>query len=443
MPASRRLDYLGIHPMKKQPVLRIVPVKSAAHPDVRRLASREPSPSPEIARTVQGILADVKREGHAAALRYARKFDGLKGSLAVPRAEIDRKAAALDPQVKRAIRGAIAKVKRFHAMQAEKSWTFKGADGETLGQIIRPLRRVGLYVPGGAGVYPSTLIMNAVPARVAGVKEIAVVTPASRGLHPGVAYAARELGISEIYRIGGAPAVAMLAYGTARVERVDKIVGPGNVYATLAKKEVFGTVDIDMIAGPSEILVMADESADPDWVAADLLSQAEHGSGYEAAICITTSSKAAAWIADCVAQQVEASPKRELLEKCLANFGRIYVVPDWKAGCALADAIAPEHLEILTKDPGALAARIRNAGALFLGPHSSEPVGDYFAGPNHVLPTNGSARFFSPLGTYDFYKRTSLIEYSAKAIRRNGPLIAALADAEGFIHHAAAGRKRL
>jgi histidinol dehydrogenase len=235
----------------------------------------------------------------------------------------------------------------------------------------------------------------------------------------------------------------MLAYGTAKVPRVDKIVGPGNVYAALAKKEVFGTVDIDMIAGPSEILVLCDETADPDWVAADLLSQAEHGSGYEAAICVTTSAETARAVADCVAQQVEASPKRAILEKCLRNFGRIYLVPDWDLGCAIADAIAPEHMEIITRNPEALSARVKNAGAVFLGPYSSEPVGDYFAGPNHVLPTNGSARFFSPLGTYDFYKRTSLIRYSQKAIQKHGPLIAALADEEGFTHHAQAVRKRL
>ncbi|HKP94241.1 MAG TPA: histidinol dehydrogenase [Fibrobacteria bacterium] len=429
--------------MKTSQPMRIVRVSTLNHPDVRGIVSREPSPSPEITGAVKDILAGVKTGGHAAALGYARKFDGLKGNLAVSQAELEKKAGGLDPQVKRAIKGAIANVRRFHERQAEKSWTFTGPDGETLGQIIRPLDRVGLYVPGGAGAYPSTLIMNAVPARVAGVREIAVVTPASKGLHPAIAFAARELGITEVYRIGGAQAVAMLAFGTAKVRRVDKIVGPGNVYATLAKKEVFGTVDIDMIAGPSEILVLADETADPDWVAADLLSQAEHGSGYEAALCITTSAKAAAWIADCVAQQVEASPKRAVLEKSLSRFGRIYLVPDWKFGCALADAIAPEHLEILTAEPEALSARIKNAGAIFLGSYSSEPVGDYFAGPNHVLPTNGSARFFSPLGAYDFYKRTSLIRYTPKAMRKHGPLIAALADAEGFHHHAQAVRKRL
>ena len=423
--------------------LRIIPVKSLDHPDVKRLCAREPSPSPAISNTVKSILADIKSKGHAAALRYARLHDGLKGSLQVSQAEIHSKAASLDKTVARAIRGAIANVRRFHARQVEKSWSFRGRDGEILGQTIRPLRRVGVYVPGGAGVYPSTLIMNAVPALVAGVEQIAVVTPAPRGLHPTLAYVLEQLGIGEVYRIGGAQAVGMLAFGTSKVERVDKIVGPGNVFATLAKKEVFGTVDIDMIAGPSEILVLADETSDPDWVAADLLSQAEHGSGYEAAVCITTSAQAAAWIAECVAAQVEASPKRAILEKCLSRFGRIYVVKDWDLGLALADLMAPEHVEVLTRNPEKLAARLRNAGAVFVGPHSSEPVGDYFAGPNHVLPTNGSARFFSPLGTYDFYKRTSLIQYSSRAMRRNGALIAALADAEGFHHHAQAVRKRL
>jgi histidinol dehydrogenase len=424
-------------------LIRIVKVTSLKHPDVRAISNREPAPTPQIAATVQGILADIRKQGHKAALAYAKKFDGLKGPLRVPLAELDKKAAGLDATIKRAIRGAIANVRKFHQRQAEGSWSFQGKDGEVLGQTIRPLARVGVYVPGGAGTSPSTLIMNSVPARVAGVKEIAVVTPAPKGLHPSIAYAARELDITEIYRIGGAQAVGMLAYGTAKVPRVDKIVGPGNVYAALAKKEVFGTVDIDMIAGPSEILVLCDETADPDWVAADLLSQAEHGSGYEAAICVTTSAETARAVADCVAQQVEASPKRAILEKCLRNFGRIYLVPDWDLGCAIADAIAPEHMEIITRNPEALSARVKNAGAVFLGPYSSEPVGDYFAGPNHVLPTNGSARFFSPLGTYDFYKRTSLIRYSQKAIQKHGPLIAALADEEGFTHHAQAVRKRL
>src|SRR5690606_611175 len=300
--------------MNDTPIMRIVPVKSLKHPDVLKITSREPSPSADIAETVRNILSDVKTRGHEAVLHYARMHDGLKGALAVPALEIKSKAAKLDPLVKKAIRAAIANVRKFHALQMEKSWSYTGKHGETLGQIIRPLRRVGVYVPGGAGTYPSTLIMNSVPAQVAGVREIVVVTPAPHGIHPSIAFALQELGITEVYRAGGAQAVGMLAYGTAKVERVDKIVGPGNVFATLAKKEVFGTVDIDMIAGPSEILVLADDTADPDWVAADLLSQAEHGSGYEAAVCITDSAEAARRIASCVAEQVEGSPKREILE---------------------------------------------------------------------------------------------------------------------------------
>jgi histidinol dehydrogenase len=354
------------------------------------------------------------------------------------------KAADKTPKIVRtAIRKAIANVRKFHLRQREASWSLKGVHGEMLGQIIRPLERVGIYVPGGAGVYPSTLVMNAVPAQVAGVREIAMVSPCARGLDPAVAFAARELGVTEIYKTGGAQAVAMLAYGTAKVKRVDKITGPGNVYAALAKKDVFGLVDIDMVAGPSEILVMFDETADPDWVAADLLSQAEHGSGYEAVIGVTTSALAARWVADCARAQAGTSLKREVVEKALARFGRIFVVPDWKLGCDLANALAPEHLEIITKHPRNLLPAIKNSGAIFLGPYSSEPVGDYLAGPNHVLPTNGSARFFSPLGVYDFYKRTSLIEYTARAIRREGAAIAALAEAEGFFHHATAVRKRM
>jgi len=423
--------------------MKIVSLKSLRNAEVARLRDRDPSPSPAIQKTVSDILARVRTEGHAAVLDYARRFDGLKGNLRVTPAELHKTAERCAKPVRTAIRKAIANVRRFHQKQRETSWQFKGPHGETLGQIIRPLDRVGIYVPGGAGVYPSTLIMNAVPAQVAGVPEIAMVSPCARGLDPAVAFAAVELGITEVYKTGGAQAVAMLAYGTAKVKRVDKITGPGNVYAALAKKDVFGLVDIDMIAGPSEILVMFDETADPDWVAADLLSQAEHGSGYEAVIGVTTSLQAARWVAECVRAQAADSLKREVVEQVLERFGRLFVVPDWTLGADLANLLAPEHLEIITKSPRALLPSIRNAGAIFLGPYSSEPVGDYFAGPNHVLPTNGSARFFSPLGVYDFYKRTSLIEYTAKAMQREGPAIATLADAEGFFHHAAAVRKRL
>lgn len=417
---------------------------SPKSPEVARLTSREAAPSPEIAAKVRKILDDVKHGGLEKALHYAHEFDGLEGaSLRITAAQVAKAAAQASPALRKAIKQAIRNVRDFHKHQAEKSWNFRGKHGELLGQRIRPMKRVGLYVPGGAGTYPSTLIMNAVPALVAGVPELVVVSPARGGLHPSIAFTMLELGITEAYHIGGAQAVGLLAYGAKGIVPVDKIVGPGNVYAAVAKKEVFGTVDIDMIAGPSEILVLADDSADPDWVAADLLSQAEHGSGYEAAICITDSLDLAKDIAECVAQQVENSPRKAMLEKSLSAFGRILVVKNWDDGVAIANALAPEHLEVMTRDAETLAERLDNAGAIFIGPWSSEPVGDYFAGPNHVLPTNGTARFSSPLGVYDFVKRTSIIRYTQKAVLANGKAIATLAETEGFHHHAQAVLKRL
>ena len=396
------------------------------------------------------ILADIKNGGYAKAVEYAQKFDGLKGkNLRVSEAEIKKSAAKCPPEMQRALKQAIKNVRDFHVNQMEDSWLMEGKDGVVLGQRIRPMKRVGLYVPGGAGIYPSTVIMNAVPAIVAGVKDIVVVTPIKGEINRAVAFVLCELGITEVYHIGGAQAIGMLAYGAKDgkgkvvVERVDKIVGPGNVFAAVAKKEVFGIVDIDMVAGPSEVLVLADNTCDPDFVAADLLSQAEHGSGFEAAICITDNMETAQMISECVDIQVENSPKKELLTKVLDNFGRILVVKDWFDGVAIANAIAPEHMEIMTDEAESMAAQIENAGAVFIGPWSSEPVGDYFAGPNHVLPTNGTGRFFSPLGVYDFLKRMSIIKYSEKAIKKNAKAIAVVANEEGFIHHAAAVLKRL
>lgn len=412
--------------------------------EIERLCSRSVAPSPEIHKKVLSILEDVKKNGVSAALRYAKEFDGLNASSLKISAKTVASAASKTPEsLRSAIRSAIRNVRDFHKKQMEKSWDFVTKEGSLLGQRIRPMRRVGLYVPGGAGVYPSTVIMNAVPALVAGVSEIVVVTPAKGGLNPAVAFVLQELGITEIYHIGGAQAVALLAYGGKGVTPVDKIVGPGNVFAAVAKKEVFGTVDIDMIAGPSEVLVMADASSDPDFVAADLLAQAEHGSGFEAAICITDSMEVAKDVLACVEAQVEVSPRKELLEKSLARFGRILVVKDWETGVAIANRIAPEHLEVMTRNAEKLAERLDNAGAIFIGPWSSEPVGDYFAGPNHVLPTNGTARFSSPLGVYDFLKRTSIIRYSQKAMLKNAKAIAEFASAESFYHHAQAVLKRL
>lgn len=412
--------------------------------EVKNLLDRDVNASPKVQKAVLDILNNIRDKGHKAVVQYAQKFDGLTGtSLKVSSRELESQAGKCSPLVQKAIHKAIQNIRTFHKKQIDTSWMYNAPDRVRLGQIVRPLHRVGVYVPGGAGVYPSSVMMNVIPAQVAGVPEIVAVTPVSGKLDPSTAYALHQLGVSEVYKVGGAQAVGMLAYGTEKVQRVDKIVGPGNNFVALAKKEVFGRVDIDMIAGPSEILVMADEFADPDWVAADLLSQAEHGSGQEAAVCITTSKQQAEYIRNCLIQQVEESPKKELLEKTLERYGRIFIVENWEQGCALANELAPEHLELLVSDAEKFLPKLVNAGAIFVGPYSSEPVGDYFAGPNHVLPTNGSGRFFSPLGVYDFYKRTSYIRYSEQAMQKHGKKIAALAEAEGFIHHAAAVKKRL
>lgn len=414
--------------------------------EVDRICARGVAPTEEIYAKVRKIMDDVRKGGLSKAVEYAKKFDGLKGDdLRIDEKTLRERAKRVDPFLVKALRHAIRNATRFHRHELHSigSFAFRGKDGEILGQRVRPMRRVGLYVPGGAAVYPSTVIMNAVPALVAGVEQIVVTTPAKDGIDPSVAFVLLELGINEVYHIGGAQAIAFLAYGSKEVEPVDKIVGPGNVYAAIAKREVFGKVDIDMIAGPSEILVLADSAANPEYVAADLLSQAEHGSGFEASICITNSMEMAKRISKAVDARVEISPKRELLEKVLENFGRILVVENWDDGVAVANRIAPEHLEVMTENADELSHEILNAGAIFIGPWSSEPVGDYFAGPDHVLPTNGTARFSSPLGVYDFVKRTSVINYTEKAILKQAKMIAEIAETEGFYHHAQAVLARL
>lgn len=414
--------------------------------EVDRICARGVAPTEEIYANVRKIMDGVRKGGLPKAVEYAKKFDGLKGDdLRIGEKVLREQAKRVNPLLIKALRHAIRNATRFHRHELHSigSFAFKGKDGEILGQRVRPMRRVGLYVPGGAAVYPSTVIMNAVPALVAGVEQIVVTTPAKDGIDPSVAFVLLELGIKEVYHIGGAQAIALLAYGSEEVEPVDKIVGPGNVYAAIAKREVFGKVDIDMIAGPSEILVLADSAADPEYVAADLLSQAEHGSGFEASICITDSMDMAKRISKEVDARVEVSPKRALLEKVLENFGRILVVENWEAGVGVANRIAPEHLEIMTENAEELSHGILNAGAIFIGPWSSEPVGDYFAGPDHVLPTNGTARFSSPLGVYDFVKRTSVINYTEKAILKQAKMIAEIAETEGFYHHAQAVLARL
>lgn len=412
---------------------------------LKQIVNRGAAPTPEIETKVRAILGDVRDRGIAAVTEYARSFDGLgsKQPLKLSTKVVEAAAAKCPKAVQEAIKRSIKQVRAFHERQVEESWVLEGASGQWLGMRITPLRRVGLYVPGGAGVYPSTVIMNAVPALVAGVQEIAVVTPCPRGIDPSVAFALHELGITEVYAVGGAQAIGLLAYGGKGIERVDKIVGPCNVWASIAKREVFGTVDIDNIAGPSEILAFFDESTNVEWLAADLLSQAEHGSGYESAVALTTSPVVAKALSEAVQRQFEASPKRKELESSLSRFGLLMVCPNWTDALDVANRIAPEHAEILTENVKEILEGLRNAGAIFVGPWTTESVGDYMAGPNHILPTNGTARFGSPLGVYDFIKRTSLLLYGPQALLADGPHIANLADAEGFFHHAEAVRLRL
>ncbi len=405
--------------------------------------------TPEQNAAVREIVEAVKREGDAALLRYTEKFDGVKlepGELRVKPAEIEEAYARVDPAFLEALRQAARNITSFHEKQKRTSWTEFRPDGTMVGMVLRPLRRVGLYVPGGSAAYPSSVLMNVLPAKVAGVPEIVMVTPPATGgrsgIDPYVLVAAAEAGVSEIYRVGGAQAVAALAFGTATIPAVDKICGPGNIYVALAKRHVYGAVDIDSIAGPSEIVVLADDSADARLVAADLLSQAEHDE-MASAILVTPSPRLARETEAELGRQLAALPRKDIAARSLEDRGAILLVEDLEEGVAVVNRLAPEHLEVITAEPLELAARIENAGAIFLGPFSTEPVGDYFAGPNHILPTNGTARFSSPLNVDDFVKKTSLIRYSREALRRDAAAIATLARREGLEAHARAVEIRL
>ncbi|MDX2168404.1 MAG: histidinol dehydrogenase [Deltaproteobacteria bacterium] len=393
------------------------------------------------------IVAAVRRQGDKALIAYTKRFDGAAltpATLRVPERDLVAAEQALPAKVRGALRLAARRIRAFHARQRQASWRYRDAAGLELGQNITPLRRVGVYVPGGHAAYPSSVLMNVIPARVAGVEEVIMVSPAGRDGHPiAVLAAARIAGATAVYRVGGAQAVAALAYGTRTIARVDKIVGPGNAFVQAAKRQVYGQVDIDSTAGPSEVLVIADATADPAYVAADLLAQAEHGSGDESAILLTPSVRLAAAVQKAIVEQLAALPRRAAIERILRRRGALIVTRGLDEAVELAEAVAPEHLELLVRDPGALTRRLRNAGAIFEGAWAPAPLGDYLAGPNHVLPTGGSARFFSPLGTYHFVKRTSVVRGSAKALRRLGPAVETLAALEGYQAHAAAIRVRL
>lgn len=415
-------------------------------PRLSAITSRQLGGSPATLAAVAAIVEDVRLRGDDAVLEATERFDGVRltsGTMRFDMRLANELARKVSPALASALRASIASVRAFHDHQVERSWEFTGDDGVVLGQRITPVDRAGLYIPGGRAAYPSSLIMNAVPAQVAGVERIVAVTPPNTlSENPSLSFVLLELGIDEVYSVGGAQAIAALAHGTRTIPKVDKIVGPGNIYVALAKKLVFGTVGIDSIAGPSEIVVLADGSANAEWVAADLLSQAEHDED-ASAICITPDADFAESVARAIEKQCALLSRRDIAAASLANYGAVFVVDDLEAGCALANHLAPEHLEIVVRDVDEAAARIRHAGALFLGPYSAEAVGDYGVGPNHVLPTGGTARFMSPLGVYDFVKRTSVIRYTKARMRVEGPGIVAIAEAEGLGAHARAVTIRL
>lgn len=407
---------------------------------LQTLQERGARRDPAVEARVRAILEDVRARGDAALIEHTQQLDGVRltaETLAVTDAERAAGAASLDPALREALVLAAERIEAFHRRQRRESWFAEEAGTGFLGQLIRPLDRVGLYVPGGTAAYPSSLLMNAIPATVAGVAEIVVCTPAGRdgAVPPAVLAAADLTGIREIYKVGGAQAIGALAFGTATIRAVDKIVGPGNVYVATAKRLVFGQVGVDMVAGPSEVLVVADETAPAGWVAADLLAQAEHDP-LASAICVTPSPSAARAVATEVARQLPLLPRQEVAARALEQYGAVIRAADLSAAVALANAIAPEHLELAVADPWTLLPRIRHAGAIFLGCHTPEVAGDYLAGPNHVLPTGGSARFGSPLSVDDFQTRSSLLNLTPEALRRwKGP-IARLAAAEGLAGHA-------
>lgn len=427
-----------------------VPLLTTADPACQRrldtLLARGETASDEVEAAVRTILRDVQRHGDRALIRLTGKFDGVTltpAALPVPRAERRHALAALPAATRRALETAARRIRAFHRKQRQPSWTFRDGLGVTLGQKIAPLARVGVYVPGGTAAYPSSVLMNVIPAKIAGVQEVCVVSPPSpQGDNPALLAAAELAGADAVFRVGGAQAVAALAYGTQTIPRVDKIVGPGNVYVATAKRLVFGRVDIDMIAGPSEVLVIADRTADPDYVASDLLSQAEHDR-LAAALCLTTSQRVAQAVVHALGEQLARLSRRAIAAAALRRFGAVIVARSRAEVVQLANAIAPEHLELAVKNPHAWLNDIHNAGAVFLGHLSTEPFGDYLAGPNHVLPTGGTARFSSPLGVYDFLKRTSVIEAGPRAIAKLGPDVVRLAELEGLEAHARAVQYRM
>jgi len=415
-------------------------------PALRELERRGESTPPEVEKTVREIIDQVRRQGDEAVVDKTQIFDGVdlrKVGFEIPREELEKARREIPGPDLDLLEEAARSIRDFHMRQVEKTWTCSPSPGVTLGQKITPLDRVGIYVPGGTASYPSSVLMNAIPARVAGVRELVMTVPTPRGeTNPTVLAAAALAGVDRVFRVGGAQAVAALAYGTDTIPRVDKIVGPGNIWVATAKRLVFGAVDIDMVAGPSEILVLADASADPLLVAADLLSQAEHDP-LAWPLLVTDSAGLLKAVEAEVERQLRLLPRQEIAWASCENRGHLLLVPDLPEAARVANRIAPEHLELFVADPGKLLEAVTTAGAIFLGGNTPEALGDYLAGPNHVLPTGGTARFFSPLGVYDFVKRSSLIGYSREALAGRADSVARFARLEGLEAHARAAEMRL
>ncbi len=414
---------------------------------IRKWKNRQGQPSEKVRSVVEEILRSVQQKGDASLYAFTLQLDGVDIKLIGLRltlAEIEAGFQSVSQDFLNIVKKSAENIRCYHEKSIKTSWIDKKEDGITLGQRIIPLQRIGIYVPGGRAVYPSSLIMATVPAQVAGVDEIVVVSPPNQKgeIHPSITATAHVMGINEIYRIGGAQAVAALAYGTQTIKSVDKIVGPGNQYVAEAKRQVFGICDIDMIAGPSEVVILADKSANPDFVAADLLAQAEHDPS-ASSILITTSQKLGLQVQQSVSQQISSLSRKKIIERSLKNWGGILIVKDLLNGIKLVNRIAPEHLGMHINNPQTALENIRNAGAIFIGDYSPETVGDYWAGPNHILPTNGTARFSSPLGTEDFLKRSSLIQYTKTALQKAAEPIIAFAKMEGLDAHANAVQKRI
>lgn len=414
---------------------------------LKTLLAFEAAADDTIERTVATILADVKTRGDAAVVDYSNRFDRLSATsmadLELSRDELEKALAGLPTERRAALEAAAQRVRAYHEKQKLDGWSYTEADGTLLGQMITPLDRVGLYVPGGKAAYPSSVLMNAIPAKVAGVKELIMVVPTPGGEHNQLVLAAACLaGVDRVFTIGGAQAVGALAYGTESVPQVDKIVGPGNAYVATAKRRVFGIVGIDMVAGPSEILVVSDGTGNPDWVAMDLFSQAEHDELAQS-ILICTDAAFIERVQASIDKLLPTMPRQEVIRTSLSNRGAFILVRDMEEAVAIANRVAPEHLELALDNPDPWVEKIHHAGAIFIGHYTSESLGDYCAGPNHVLPTSGSARFSSPLGVYDFQKRTSLIKVSKEGAQTLGRIASTLAHGEGLPAHAKSAELRL